>query len=337
MHALTAVLLIAQHGIPFLVQHNIPQSGRDGITPLVRTSGYGSGGYGSGGFTLLSKPDAGLGISSGLVDLGRRLFNEKALSRDGTVSCATCHDAHIAFTDGRAVARGIDSRVGTRNTPTLVNRGYGTSQFWDGRSLTLENQALEPIPNPLEMDLGLPEALARLAAGGYGTMSSNEIARAIAAYVRTIRSGDSPYDRYLRGDLGALDADAQRGLFLFRDKANCHICHGGANFTDEAFHNTGVAWKEGAIADEGRYVRTRKQYHLGAFKTPTLREVGLTAPYMHDGSLATLEDVVEFYDRGGRENPYLDVNMRPLHLSAADKRALVAFLRSLSGVVRDGL
>ena len=156
--------------------------------------------------------------------------------------------------------------------------------------------------------------------------------------MRTIRSVDSPLDRYLSGAGGGLSSLEREGLRLFRDKARCYLCHSGDRLTDELFHNTGVAWRGGRLRDEGRARVTGKVYHQGAFKTPTLREIASTPPYMHDGSLATLEDVVEFYDRGGIANPCLDENMLPLHLSADEKRALLAFLtRGLSGTVRDGL
>ncbi len=166
--------------------------------------------------------------------------------------------------------------------------------------------------------------------------TTHDLSWALAEYVRTIRSSDSPLDRYLHGDAEALTPLEREGFRLFRDKANCTACHGGAEFTDEAFHNTGVAWHGGKILDEGRFAVTGRAYHHGAFKTPTLREVGRTAPYMHDGSIATLEEVVEFYDRGGNANPYLDEQITPLHLTSADKHAIVAFLRKLGGTIEEG-
>jgi cytochrome c peroxidase len=163
-----------------------------------------------------------------------------------------------------------------------------------------------------------------------------DVARALASYVRSIFAGDSPYDRYLAGQRDALSQSQQAGLKLFRGKANCVVCHVGTNFTDEGFHNTGTGWKDGAWIDQGRGAVTKNEAERGAFKTPGLREAGRKAPYMHDGSLQTLEEVIDFYDKGGRENPQLDAEMRPLKLTAAEKQALLDFLSSLTGKVSEG-
>ena len=256
------------------------------------------------------------------VDLGRKLFFDKRLSQDGTVACATCHDPKRAFTDGRPAAVGIEGRKGVRNVPTLVNRAWGRLFFLDGRVPTLEKQALEPITNPNEMGLTIGEIKSRVG------LEPEELARALASYVRTILSGNSPYDKFVNGDRKALSPKAQAGLALFRGKGRCTSCHAGPILSDEQMHNTGVAWRDGRLADPGA--------GQGAFKVPTLREVARTAPYMHDGSLATLEEVVDFYDRGGNPNPYLDEDIRPLHLTPEEKSALVEFLRSLSGSLREG-
>ena len=256
------------------------------------------------------------------IALGRKLFFDKRLSLDGTLSCGTCHDPKLAFSDGRKVARGIGGAEGTRSAPAIVNRGYGRTFFWDGRSKTLEQQALEPILNPKE--LGMTEALVESRTG----LKIAKVTAALASYVRTIRSGDSRFDRYAAGKSGALNEQEKAGLALFRGKARCSACHAGPNFSDESFHNTGIAWKDGRLSDDGA--------GEGKFKVPTLREVARTAPYMHDGSIATLEDVVEYYDRGGNVNPGLDEDLHPLHLVAEERRALVAFLRSLSGTIREG-
>lgn len=256
------------------------------------------------------------------IELGRRLFFDRRLSRDGSISCSSCHDPHCAFSDGRAVAVGIDKRVGRRNAPALINRGYGRLFFWDGRVATLEEQVLKPIEDPNEIDLPLDQASSRVG------LDAVTMARALASFVRSLVSGDSPFDRFVNGDRAALSAQQQLGLQIFRGKANCTACHVGPNFTDEALHNTGVAWRDGNIADHGA--------GQGRFKTPTLREVARTAPYMHDGTLATLEDVVEFYDAGGRANPSLDPEIRRLSLSVAEKQALVAFLGALSGRTQQG-
>ena len=256
-------------------------------------------------------------VTSEKIDLGRRLFFDRRLSRDGSVSCSSCHDPERAFSDGRAIAVGVQGRQGRRNAPALINRGYGRSFFWDGRVATLEEQVLKPIEDPNEMDMSLPEAAARVG------FSVQEISRALASYVRSILSGDSPFDRYINGDRAALSIEQQAGLQLFRGKANCAACHVGPNFTDERLHNTGVAWRDRRLADPGA--------GRGDFKTPTLREIARTAPYMHDGSLATLEGVIEYYDRGGNRNPGLDPEIRSLHLSPAEKQTLLAFLVALSG------
>ena len=262
------------------------------------------------------------------IELGRRLFNDRRLSRDGSIACVSCHDPDRAFSDGRAIAVGVFGRSGRRNAPAIVNRAYGRAFFWDGRVPTLEEQVLKPIEDPNEMDLPVAEAASRL------SLTPEDLSRALASYVRSILSGDSVYDRFVNGDRIALSAGQQAGLQIFRGKGNCTACHVGPNFSDERLHNTGVAWRDpstssgqaaGYFADEGA--------GNGTFKTPTLREVARTAPYMHDGSLATLEDVVEFYDGGGRPNPSIDPEIHPLQFSVEEKQALVAFLKSLSGSI----
>ena len=250
------------------------------------------------------------------IEQGRRLFFDRRLSRDNSISCSSCHDPARAFSDGRPIAVGVFGRQGRRNAPALINRGYGRLFFWDGRASTLEEQVVKPIQDPNEMDLPLAEAAARV------NLAPREISRALATFVRSILSGDSPFDRFIGGDRAALSPDEQAGLRLFRGKANCVACHVGPNFTDERLHNTGVAWRDGSFADPGA--------GHGDFKTPTLREIARTAPYMHDGSLATLEDIIGYYDRGGNRNPQLDSELHPLHLSADEKHNLASFLRSLS-------
>ena len=261
------------------------------------------------------------------VELGKKLFSDPRLSRDNTISCATCHDPKGAFTDARPTATGIAGRIGKRRVPRLVNRGYGKSFFWDGRAATLEEQVIQPIQNPDEMDLALDEVVARV------RLPVATIQQALASYVRTILSGDSIYDRYLQGEGDALTAEQRLGLRLFRGKAGCATCHIGPNLTDERFHNTGIGWP----ADEGRKNVTGREPDRGAFKTPSLREAARTPPYMHDGSLGTLVDVIDFYDKGGKPNPALDPEIRELKLSPAEKAALLAFLRALNGTLRDGI
>jgi cytochrome c peroxidase len=258
--------------------------------------------------------------------LGRRLFFDKRLSRDGTVACASCHQPENAFADARPVALGIGGQKGTRRTPRLANRAYGRAFFWDGRAATLEEQVGGPIASPVEMGLPVDEAGARVG------LSESELRRALATYLRTILSGDSPYDRYVAGDREALTAEARAGLQLFRGKAGCVTCHLGTNLTDERYHNTGVESR-----DEGRFAVTQRAADRGAFKTPSLRDVARTAPYLHDGSAATLEAVIEHYDRGGRAKENVDREIKPLELTAGEKRALKAFLESLTGRIREGL
>ena len=310
------------------------------------------------------------------IDLGRRLFSERRLSRDGSRACVSCHEPKRAFTNGERFGKGVGGTLGTRNVPALLNRAWGRNFFWDGRAATLEDQVLQPIVHPDELAMS-PAGIVALArsdryrdrfarafatpvtmpvvsgfsrtsviAGSsidpYAGLSGDDaatlrkVAFALAAYVRTIQAGDAPYDRYVGGDRSSLSGSARRGLTIFRSKAGCTGCHVGPTFSDEEFHNTGVAWRTGRLTDEGRTAVTRLPAHRGAFKTPTLREVARTAPYMHDGSVATLAEVVDFYDRGGAPNPWLDPQLRPLQLAASEKQDLIAFLRSLSGTVRDG-
>jgi cytochrome c peroxidase len=273
------------------------------------------------------------------IALGERLFFDRALSSDGSIACASCHRPEHAFSDTSAVSTGVGARRGRRNSPTLLNRGYGRSLFWDGRVVSLEEQVLHPIQDSLEMDLPLQELVNRLRDDQFyraefrrvfqDGVTSGNVARALASYLRTLRSGGAPIDRYRHGDSTALSAAAQRGLTLFLGRASCAACHAGPNFTDEQFHNTGVAWRRGSPTDSGRAAVTRAAQDVGAFKTPTLRDVACTAPYMHDGSLRTLDDVIDFYDRGGHANANLDGEIQPLRLDAEEKRSLVVLLSAL--------
>lgn len=271
------------------------------------------------------------------IEIGRRLFHDRRLSRDQSLACATCHDPKRAFSTAKPLSVGVFNRQGRRNVPALINRGYGKLFFWDGRVTSLEEQVLRPIQDPYEMDMTLTDASARVG------LSADDISRSLASYVRSILSGDSPFDRFVNGDQRALSAEQRTGLMIFRTKANCVACHVGANFTDERLHNTGIAWRPsgrpgaaGRYLDDGHFAVSGAAEHRGRFKTPTLREVDRSSPYMHDGSKETLEDVVNFYDDGGRPNPNLDMEIRPLGLTVEEKRALVSFLRSLSGRVREG-
>ncbi len=280
------------------------------------------------------------------VKLGRLLFRDRLLSRDRSLSCSDCHRRKQAFTDGRAKAVGVYGRQGPRSVPTLVNRAWGQSFFWDGRIRTLEEQVVQPILAKLEMDLTLEEAVERLRkkrryrkdfqAVFDRAVNGEDLAKALATYVRTIQSGDSPYDRYVLGENDALSESALEGLKLFRGKANCTVCHAGPTLSDEGFHNTGVAWRDGKYLDDGRYAVTKEEGARGKFKTPTLREIARTAPYMHDGSIPTLEEVIDFYSDGGRENPNRDPEVQRLNLTDRERADLVSFLHALSGDIQVG-
>lgn len=270
------------------------------------------------------------------IELGRMLYFDGRLSSDNQVSCASCHDPQKGWSNGAAVATGVGGQKGGRSAPTILNAGYSRFQFWDGRAEYLEGQALGPIQNPIEMNLTLDEVVAKLSAiEGYQTafgkafpdgVTAENIGKAIAAFERTVLSGDAPYDRFKAGDAGALSEPAQRGMKLFFGKANCSGCHSGPNFTDGGFHNLGVSI-QADNPDLGRFVVTKLAGDKGAFRTPTLRDIARSAPYMHDGTLATLEDVVAYYNKGGQANPQLDEEIFPLKLSDEEQAALVAFLR----------
>jgi cytochrome c peroxidase len=271
------------------------------------------------------------------VALGKQLFFDPRLSSDGKVSCASCHNPAKGWSNGEQFATGIDGLKGGRNAPTILNTTYQMFQFWDGRSGSLEDQALGPIQNPIEMNTTLEQLEQRLnAIPGYraqftkvfGTeqIEAPNVGRAIAAYERTILSGDAPFDRYKAGDKKALSAAAQRGMDLFFGKAHCSACHSGPNFTDNAFHNIGIGM-HAKEADQGRRVVSKIEGDHGSFKTPGLRDIGRSAPYMHDGSEKTLVDVVSYYNRGGTPNDYLDEEIYPLSLTKEEQADLVTFLK----------
>lgn len=270
------------------------------------------------------------------VALGQQLYFEPRLSSDGKVSCATCHDPKHGWADPNQFSTGIDGLKGNRNSPTVINSAYSRFQFWDGRAATLEEQALGPIENPVEMNMPIEKAIETLnGIEGYrkqfneifGTDVTREsLALAIAAYERTILSGDAPYDRFKAGDKTALSEAAQRGMKLFFGAANCSACHSGPNFTDHAFHNLGVGMDK-PEPDVGRFAISKLEGDTGAFKTPTLREIAQTAPYMHDGSMKTLEEVVEHYNKGGIPNDYLDEEVFELGLTKEQVADLVTFMK----------
>ena len=275
------------------------------------------------------------------AELGRLLYFDKRLSADASVSCASCHDPKFAFTDGAATSTGIKGQKGGRSAPTIINRAYTLAQFWDGRAATLEEQAKGPMANPIEMGNTHDAIVTNLKnvagyrplfekAFGTAEIDIERVAMAIACFERTVFSGNAPYDKYKRGIKTAMTSAQVRGMTVFFEKAKCDRCHEGANFTLNMYANLGVG-ADKPDPDVGRYAVTKNPAHWGQFKTPTLREIEKTGPYMHDGSLKTLEDVVEFYDKGGIPNKNLDANMKPLKLTAQEKKDLVEFMKALSG------
>jgi cytochrome c peroxidase len=270
------------------------------------------------------------------VELGKQLYFDPRLSADNTVSCASCHDPKKGWSNDAAVATGIGGQKGGRSAPTIINSGYQYFQFWDGRAKYVEGQALGPIQNPIEMNMPLENLVEKLnKIEGYreqfqkvfGTdVTEENIAKAIGAFERTVLSGNAPYDRYKAGDEGALSESAKRGMVVFFNKAQCVGCHAGPNFTDGGFHNVGVSIDRDD-PDIGRQAISGLLGDRGSFKTPTLREIARTAPYMHDGSLKTLEDVVEHYNKGGVKNPQLDEAIFPLNLNEQQKTDLINFLK----------
>lgn len=280
------------------------------------------------------------------AELGRLLYFDKRLSADGTISCASCHAVKRAYADINPVSIGINGKKGTRNAPTVINAGYQRFQFWDGRAGTLEEQSMGPIANPREMS-DTPdvhdahrqcEERIRKIPGyrkvfnevfGHEECSIQDIAMAIATFERTVLSGNSPFDHYLAGNKQAMTEEQIHGFAVFK-KSRCVNCHTPPLFIDNQFHNIGVGM-DAEKPDLGRYGVTKNDKDWGAFKTPTLREIENTYPYMHDGKTATLEGVIDYYDKGGTPNRNLDPLMKPLNLSEEDKKALLSFLRALNG------
>ena len=284
------------------------------------------------------------------IALGRKLYYDGALSVDGAISCATCHDPEKGFSDASPHSTGVEGKTGNRNSPTVWNSAYSTLQFWDGRSPSLENQAEGPVENPVEMANTLaavektlsadPEYVALFEkAYGPGRITYEKVGKAIASFERTVLSGNSPFDRYMfGGDKTALSEPAVRGLKVFMDKekGNCVVCHtieaDHALFTDNKFHNLGVGMNNrGELTDLGRFTVTNVDADRGAFKTPTLRNIAQTAPYMHDGSQKTLKEVVDFYVGGGNSNEHRDPEIHELKLSQQEREDLIAFMESLTG------
>ena len=275
------------------------------------------------------------------AELGRTLFFDGRLSANGQVSCAFCHQPQHAFSGGVPFSNGVSNKLEGRRTPTLINRAWGKSQFWDGRAPTIEAQVIIPVTNPNEMGMtadGVVQKLDQIkgyrplfrAAFGNESVTFGRVAKAIATFERTIDSGNSAYDRYKAGDKNALTKEQKNGLDFYNGKSECAECHGGPNFTDEKFVNLGIGMDRPA-PDPGREAVTKKRSDFGKFKVPTLREIAHTGPYMHDGRFRTLGEVLDFYAKGALPNPHLDTRITPFYLDAETKRDLLAFLESLSG------
>ena len=276
------------------------------------------------------------------VELGKKLFFDTRLSLDRASSCATCHSPEKAFADGLPRSKGFQGSLLRRNAPTVLNAAYNTAQFWDGRAATLDEQCKGPLLAPAEMNMldekhlvdrlnSIPGYRKDFKAIFAGPPSLDNIAKAIAAFERTLLTPGSRFDRYAAGDKTALTQQEKRGLLVFIGKGACSECHNGPNFTDNKYYSLGVTALPGAPYDMGRYEVTKKEEDRNAYKTPALRNVALTAPYMHDGSVATLEEVVDLYDRGGDAGPNKSKLIYKLNLSAQEKTDLVAFLKSLNG------
>ncbi len=304
------------------------------------------------------------------AELGKLLFFDPRLSGDASTSCATCHDPKLGWGDGGELSRGYPGTVHWRNSQTVLNAAYLTRWFWTGSAATMEAQAKSAMTGPLAGNMNPVLAEERLKQvpvyvdlfrKAYGSAPSLDLAlRAIAAFERTVVSRNVPFDRYLRGETSALTAEQQRGLGLFRGKAACIQCHHGPMLTDETMHNVGVPPNPAFAADPlrqiamrermkskgvpervylvfdrdpGRFLDTQRDEDKGKFRTPPLRELRYTAPYMHNGVFLTLEEVVDFYNKGGGDDPFGTKShlVKPLNLSPEEQRALVAFLDSLSG------
>ncbi len=293
------------------------------------------------------------------IALGRKLYYDKSLSVDNSIACASCHDPEAGFADPNQFSEGVGGELGGRQAPPVMNAAYFTTQFWDGRAASLEEQAGGPVENPIEMAFTHEGVVERLSgdpvytemfneAWGEGPIVFEMVAKSIASFERTVLVGNSPFDRYMfGGDKEAMSAEAIRGLDVFTDpeKGNCEVCHeineeeGYALFTDNKFHNLGVgAELDGSLADIGRFEVSQVETDKGAFKTPHLRNIADSAPYMHDGHLKTLKEVVDFYVGAGNSNDFRDEEIHELdHLSAEERADLSAFMEALSGEYPDNV
>jgi cytochrome c peroxidase len=270
------------------------------------------------------------------IALGKKFFWDKRWSISGTVACVSCHQPDHGWSDPQQFSTNFAGKPTGRHAPTLVNRLFSERQLWTGLRGTLEEQATNDSNRTVEKvmeQLGSIPAYRQEFRKVFGRdFDADGVGQAIAAYVRTIVSGNAPYDRFRAGDRGAMSASARNGLILFEGKALCVQCHAGFNFTDETYRNIGVGMDK-PNPDLGRYVVSKNDADRGAFKTPTLRDVAPRGPYMHDGSEKTLAEVVAFYNRGGVKNPSLASNIRPLGLTASEQSDLVEFMKALTGTI----
>jgi len=274
------------------------------------------------------------------VELGYLLFFDKRMSKDESMSCESCHHTDKAWTEGQAVSPKVGGAMNKRNAPTVLNVAYHTSFYWDGRAPTVEAVSKAAWTGQLGAD---PATVATKLAGNAtyrahfqrafaSPPSAENIPKALASFFRALKSGNAPYDRFEEGDQKAVSKQARRGFEVFR-KANCALCHVPPLYTDSLFHNTGIAWAdvEESKRDHGRMDATKDPKDDGKFKTPTMRDIALTAPYFHDGSVKTLDEAMDLMIRGGKKNPNIDEKLKPAKLSKADRAALKAFLESLTG------
>ena len=277
------------------------------------------------------------------VALGKALFFDPRLSGDGNMSCSTCHSPLRGWSDGLGTGKGVKSMVLDRASPTVINTAYNSLQMWDGRKKTLEEQAMGPMEATVEMNMDTKRLFAwlndnpgyrKLFASAYPgkPIDADSLSKAVASFERTVISRDSPFDQWVAGKKSAMTADQVKGFALFIDpnKGNCASCHSGPNFTDNGFHNLGLASFGKDNPDVGRFAQRPVASMKGAFKTPTVREAANTAPYFHDGSAATLRELVNFYATGGIVKTNLSPSMKPLNLSPQEVDQLVAFMQALS-------
>ncbi len=275
-------------------------------------------------------------------ELGKLLYFDPRLSGSNWISCATCHNPGLGWGDGLPLSIGHGQKELGRHSPTIINSGYFELQFWDGRAKSLEEQAKGPIQAPGEMNQDHDGLVKKLKANpgyvkrfekvfGKDSVTIDNIAKAIATFERSVVSNNAPYDKYWRGDKSAMSKSAVNGMNLFFGKAKCSICHNGPAFTDSKFHNIGVKQHGSLKDDPGRFAVSKDDFDKGAFKTPGLRHVTRTAPYMHNGSEKTLEDVMAFYNRGGDVEKNRSPFITPLGLTKQEEKDLVEFMKALEG------